>query len=254
MYHFHLFVHVPSPLTRRCVPFSFAMDHSDGPELPFDIDEQRRHVSAERWREHVLWCERMSQDQKLSLSSRRAAMKILVNEAFQRDIQRCKTDFKRFGVDSLRLTDSFAHCTSPEERFRLELERIRQEWYQVATAVEDDMAHFDLSSLVLKHLSCMCVFIPDSICREYGENAESRRQRVENMRDVISRLNAEGKLFLDEPSAPVRSPQKSASVSPSLVPRGAFFRFEEGTQAVDEEDFGEFVCPPSNQAVAVDLL
>lgn len=230
----------------------------DEPQLSFDIDEQRQHVAAEKWRDHLKWCDKMVDSQRMNLSGRRAALKILVNEAFQRDVWRCRAEFRKFGVDSLKLTDSFAHDKSPKERLEIEIEHIKREWHQIAMAVLDDMAHFDLSALVLKHLSCMCVFIPDSICREYGDNADARQQRMDNMRELISRLNEEGKLFTDEPQKQNRleSPQKSSKVSPSLGPRGAYYRFEEGTQALEDEDFGEFQCPPSteNRVVDIDLL
>lgn len=73
--------------------------------------------------------------------------------------------------------------------------RIMQQWRFIADQVVDDMECFDYSATVLKNLSCMSVFIPENISRDYGENFVARQERLKKMRSLIDDLAMEDRLF-----------------------------------------------------------
>lgn len=154
----------------------FSFDSSDFIRAhPFlDVDEQRQIIATEKWRDHAKWCDRLASAQRLSFENRRVALKILINEAFARDLAFCRA--------------SSAFDLSTELR-------LRREWKTVAERILRDMEDHDNSSLVLRNLSCMCIFIPHDVSRQYGENHESRMRRMENMRDGLRRLQERGALF-----------------------------------------------------------
>lgn len=153
-------------------------DSSDDPfpheDLPFNIEEQRAHVAGERWRQHQMWCDRLTEKQRMSHHNKRISLKILVSEAFQRDAE----EARKRGVDIPR-------------------SELKKMWADIAQRVMNDMEHRDNSAVVLRNLSCMCVFVSDNICREYGENVEARQRRLERMQESISHLRETGSLFLD---------------------------------------------------------
>lgn len=151
------------------VPFTDSprSDSSYNEEIP--IEEQKQLVAEERWRHHIRWCDRMSESQRLSFQNRRISLKILMNEAYKRDIS------------------GSAERDAVAQR--------KQKWQDIAARAMQDMEHQDNSAVVLKNLSCMCVFIDESICRDYGENNEARERRIENMRSTIRNLQQTGSLF-----------------------------------------------------------
>ena len=138
-----------------------------------DMEEQRLIVEAERHREHVKWCDEMCEQQRLTIPNRRIALKMLLNEAYSRDLASAK-----------RRKDS------DEEVYAL-----RVSWQHIGKQVSRDMEVRDNSPIVLKNLSCMCVFISDSICREYGENIEARQRRMDKMHEGIQYLENRRVLF-----------------------------------------------------------
>lgn len=139
----------------------------------FELEEQRSIVAEERWREHSKWCEKLADFGRLSFHSRRIALKILISEAYHRDR---------------------AHATS-RGADASQLDELRRQWATIARHIERDMMTFDNSGVVLKNLSCMCVFIAGKVCREYGENCEDRQRRVEQQHALLQRLQEEGRLF-----------------------------------------------------------
>lgn len=147
-------------------------DDSRGEYVPFDLEEQRSVVASERWRHHVQWCDRMNASQRMTFNNRRISLKILVSEAFHRDVAEAQ---KRGDV------------MTPNQ--------LKKMWHDIAQRVMHDMEHQDNSANVLKNLSCMCVFISDTICREYGENVEARVRRMSKMRESIEQLRERGTLF-----------------------------------------------------------
>lgn len=148
-------------------------DSSFNSNEEIQIEEQKLLVAEERWRQHIRWCDRMSESQRLSFQNRRISLKILMSEAYKRDISTSTTS-----------------GDSKEER--------KQKWQDIAARAMQDMEHQDNSAVVLKNLSCMCVFIDESICRDYGENNEARERRIENMRSTIRTLQENGALFAQE--------------------------------------------------------
>ena len=164
-------------------------DYTETEGHPYvDVEEQRQVVANEKWREHVKWCDRLAVAQRLSFDNRRVALKILINEAFSRDLTFCRT--------------------RPD--FTAEMERIlRNEWKVVAGRILRDMEVEDNSSVVLRNLSCMCIFIPQDVTRQYGENHESRMRRMENMRDGLRRLQERGALFHGEEGTSMGSSHSS---------------------------------------------
>ena len=224
-------------------------------EHPYlDMDEQRQTVASDRLENHMRWCDSMSERQRLSLDSRRCALKILVNEACMRDRMNTKKEclkvalyFKSHGYqgDSLRrvledheredgaifasisevsalrhlsrsegigmLYEQVVRCPSPVlmDRYVRDIldpssrqlvqekdSKILQQWRFVADQVVDDMECFDYSATVLKNLSCMSVFIPENISRDYGENFVARQERLKKMRALIDDLAMEDRLFV----------------------------------------------------------
>lgn len=145
--------------------------------LHIDLEEQRSEVAHERWRHHIQWCDRMNESQRMTHNNRRISLQILVNEAFHRDV----LEARRRGDD-----------TSPAELKRM--------WTSIGQRIKDEMEHHDNSANVLKNLSCMCVFISDNVCRQYGENVDARVRRMDKMRDSLERLRERGTLF-HQPSA-----------------------------------------------------
>ncbi|CUG88232.1 Hypothetical protein, putative [Bodo saltans] len=143
--------------------------------VPFDLEEQRSEIAHQRWRHHIQWCDRMNESQRMTHNNRRISLQILVNEAFHRDV----SEARRRGDD-----------TSPKELKRM--------WKNISERVKSEMEHCDNSASVLKNLSCMCVFISDNVCRQYGENVDARVRRIDKMRNSLERLREQGTLFHQE--------------------------------------------------------
>lgn len=142
-------------------------------ELPFDLEEQRMQVASERWRTHVRWLDCMHETTRFSYVDRRISLKILISEAFERDLE----EARRRGDD-----------VSPAA--------LKVMWRGIAARVMADMEERDNSAVVLRNLSCMGVFIaPDGHGREYGENATARQKRLTNMEATIQRIRSQGSLF-----------------------------------------------------------
>ena len=149
-------------------------NHQSWVEL--DLEEQRNAVAAERWRDHVRWCDKQLESQKLSFRNRRIAIRMLIAEAFQRDREAALR--KGASADLISM--------------------LKNKWKVVLDQIMDDMHYQDNSAIVLKNLSCMCVFISGSVCHEYGENVTDRQRRVERQRDRILNLREQGQLFSDQ--------------------------------------------------------
>jgi hypothetical protein len=145
---------------------------------PLDLDEQRSLIANERWRHHIQWCDRMNESQRMTHNNRRISLQILVSEAFHRDV----AEARRRGDD-----------TSPAELKRM--------WKRIGQRIMSEMEHQDNSANVLKNLSCMCVFISDNVCRQYGENIDARMRRMNKMRNSIEQLRERGTLFHDSSDA-----------------------------------------------------
>lgn len=205
------------------------MNLSDHPFL--NMDEQRINIRNHKLEKHVKWTETMSDAQRLSHFNRKVAIKILVSEAQSRDEsntakmmarqahERCRlrvdarmqlVRFEKeregdsFDVETLRDTISNEMrdihkeddaCQSDEA-----VRTVRVLWKSIADKVMEEMYFFDNSSLVLKNMSCMCVFIPENICREYGDNLFLRQARVANQHALLDRLGHERRKFVNGPS------------------------------------------------------
>eukprot|EP00331_Platyophrya_macrostoma_P011309 CAMPEP_0176417142 /NCGR_PEP_ID=MMETSP0127-20121128/6727_1 /TAXON_ID=938130 /ORGANISM="Platyophrya macrostoma, Strain WH" /LENGTH=189 /DNA_ID=CAMNT_0017797275 /DNA_START=76 /DNA_END=645 /DNA_ORIENTATION=+ len=140
--------------------------------LPFDVEEQKIQVAEERWRHHIMWCDRLAEKQRMSFPNRRISLKMLLNEAFQRDVQECR----RRGEPMSR-------------------KELTCRWNDIGRQMLRDMEHGDHSDAVLRKLSCMSVFTSESICREYGENPTARFNRMERMMGTLRTLKAQNALF-----------------------------------------------------------
>lgn len=140
--------------------------------LPFDVEEQKMHVAEERWRHHIMWCDRLSEKQRMSHPNRRISLKMLLNEAFHRDLQECQ-----------RRGDPMS------------TKELTRRWNDIGRQMLQDMENGDQSDAVLRKLSCMSVFTSESICREYGENPMARFRRMERMRGTLLNLKAKNALF-----------------------------------------------------------
>lgn len=162
-------IHV-DPLSNS--PGSDSDDNRSEDFVNFDLEEQRSEIAHERWRHHIQWCDRMNESQRMTHTNRRISLQILVNEAFHRDV----SEARRRGDD-----------TSPAE--------LKKMWARIAKRIKTEMEHCDNSANVLKNLSCMCVFISDNVCRQYGENVDARLRRIDNMRSSLERLREQGTLF-----------------------------------------------------------
>lgn len=139
-----------------------------------DLEEQRCTVDAEKWRDHVKWCDRQSELQRMSLHQKRIALKILVDEAFRRDMEWTGND-----------------NNAAEEEIKV----VKEEWKQIGREVLQDMCCFDNSATVLKNLSCMSVFVLGQVSRTYGENLQERQNRIERQREILMRLREQNLLF-----------------------------------------------------------
>jgi hypothetical protein len=94
----------------------------------------------------------------------------------------------------------------------------------------------DNSGVVLRNLSCMCIFIPRDVQRQYGENHQARMQRMENMREGLRRLQERGELF-HRPEGSTSAAEKACAISST----GSF----EGLSGSDEGDHSNVAADES---------
>ena len=134
------------------------------------FNDQRVIVAAEKWRDHLKWCDRMAETTRLSLVDRRISLQILINEACHREMKQL-------------------HSTEAKVE-------VRKQWVHIASLVAQDMSHQDDSAVVLKNLSCMGVFQTKTHLA-YGDNSEARTNRVELMALKMAEMRKSGVLFLN---------------------------------------------------------
>ena len=139
----------------------------------YALQEQQHAAAAERWKDHVRWCDRHAEMQAVSFHDKRIALKLLIGEAHRRHLENCK---------NAKLNEE-------------ELADVKKKWWGIMQCMLEDMAFADNSSIVVKNLSCMSVF-QRNVCLEYGENTFDRMQRIERQRDLIRHLEETGEAFI----------------------------------------------------------
>jgi len=133
-----------------------------------DWAAQLRSVAAEQQRKNIQYHAAMAEQSSLNLSSRRVAIQILIAEA-RREAQR---------TGSNRVT--------------------KEQWRTIMTDAMEDMTFTDNSALVMKNLSCMCIFVPGRQAAQYGDNPEDRTHRMQRHHSVLEKLQRSNRLFLCE--------------------------------------------------------
>jgi hypothetical protein len=131
-----------------------------------DWQVQLKAVALERQRRNVGYHAQMIEAAAMNLNNRRAGIHILVTEAY-REAQR-------------------TNCTRVS----------RQQWYTILQDAMDDMTFTDNSALVMKNLSCMCIFVPGRQASVYGDNPEDRAHRIQRHQSMLERLRLAKALFL----------------------------------------------------------
>eukprot|EP00760_Papus_ankaliazontas_P035722 PhM_4_TR7990/c0_g3_i1/m.94658 len=136
------------------------------PPARSDWQYQVKAAAMDRQRRNMQYHQEMMEMTSTPLQTRRAAIHILIAEA-EREARRTRCG---------RVT--------------------REQWAVILQEAMDDMTFADNSQLVLKNLSCMCIFVPGRQCPLYGDNPEDRSHRIERHQRVLERLSSTGRLFL----------------------------------------------------------
>ena len=145
---------------------------------PLDMEEQRSTVIGDRWRSHAEWCDGHAEASRLSLSNRRVALKCLLHEAH-----------RRHAKETLR-------SEPVHETRNIRSQHLTRMWDNISSEVMLDMRYRDNTALVMKNLSCMCIFLDGRQCHEYGENPTDRQRRVQNQQSILQQIAQSNSLFL----------------------------------------------------------